>query len=461
MKRTLKLYSGDQGGTPGTPDRHEKVKNFVVHIDEDDNASTQPQDDVPVYKGEVYFSSRPAKKRSAGSRSSSGGASAKTKTKTDKTADALVLTAFILVIVAISVVLSFIAISCINDVLAINRGNDIVTVNIPQNATTNQIIDILDDNDLISNKAFCKMFYKVSSAAKGTGMKSGLNKIQKLGYKIKVFFVGPPEPEYISGVYYLQPSMGVEGMLYECRAVQAGPNTVTLLFPEGWSIPQIAARLEEYGVCTSAYFIKAISESQFDYSFLSSIKNSENRTYRLEGYLFPSTYDFFQGESANIAIRRFLDAFSDVWTDAYDKRAKELGYSVDEILTIASIIQREAADDTQMKLISSVIHNRLKNTSQTAGRLECDSTKDYIKKYVTPITDVNLVNKYADAYNTYSAQGLPPGPICNPGAAAIKAALYPSNTKYYYFCHDKFGNIYMARTKSEHDANVLKAFSQN
>ena len=83
-----------------------------------------------------------------------------------------------------------------------------------------------------------------------------------------------------------------------------------------------------------------------------------------------------------------------------------------------------------MKLISSVIHNRLKNPSQTAGRLECDSTKDYIKKYVTPITDVNLVNKYADAYNTYSAQGLPPGPICNPGAAAIKAALYPSNTKY-------------------------------
>ena len=114
-----------------------------------------------------------------------------------------------------------------------------------------------------------------------------------------------------------------------------------------------------------------------------------------------------------------------------------------------------------MKLNYSVIHNRLKNPSQTAGRLECDSTKDYIKKYVTPITDVNLVNKYADAYNTYSAQGLPPGPICNPGAAAIKAAIYPSNTKYYYFCHDKFGNIYMARTKSEHDANVLKAFSQN
>lgn len=456
MKRTLKLYNDMNSGS-GTPDRREKVKNFVVHID--DNNLAQPQDDTPVYKGEVYFSSRPVHRRSAGGAKT--GSDSSSKKKKMNSTDILVLTAFALVIIAITACLSVISISCLNDVLAISRGNDIVTVNIPQDATTNQIIDILDENGLIVNKGFCKMFYKVSSAAKGTGMEKGLNAFQKLGYRIKVLFVGPPEPEYVSGVYYLQASMGVEGMLYECMAVQSGPRTVTLMFPEGWSIPQIAARLEEYGVCTSTYFMKALSETQFDYSFLSSAKDSENRTYRLEGYLFPSTYDFFEGESANIAIRRFLDAFSEVWTDEYDKRANELGYSVDEIITIASIIQREAADDTQMKLISSVIHNRLKHPAQTNGRLECDSTKDYIKNYVTPITDVNLVNRYSDAYNTYSAQGLPPGPICNPGEAAIKAALYPSNTNYYYFCHDKFGNIYMAKTKSEHDANVLKAFSQN
>lgn len=459
MKRTLKLYNDqNSGSTPGTPDRREKVKNFVVHIDEDDTGIVPEQDETPAYKGEVYFSSRSARKQSNGT---NGTATTATKNKTDKSLDILVLTAFIAVIVAIAACFSIIAISCINDVIAINRSNDIVTVNIPQNATTNDIINILDDNGLIKNKTFCKFFYKLSSAAKGTGMESGLNAFQKFGYKLKVLFVGPPQPEYISGVYYLQASMGVEGMLNECRAVQAGPDTVTLVFPEGWSIPQIAARLEEYGVCTSTYFYQALSESEFDYSVLSSIEDSESRTYRLEGYLFPSTYDFFEGESANMAIRRFLDAFTNVWTDEYDKRAKELGYSVDEIITIASIIQREAADDSQMNLISAVIHNRLKNPTQSNGRLECDSTKDYIKKYITPITDVNLVKKYADAYNTYSAQGLPPGPICNPGEAAIKAALYPSNKSYYYFCHDKFGNIYMAKTKSEHDANVLKAFSQN
>lgn len=458
MNFFVKLDKDSEPKSGGSaPGRREKVEKFVVHIDENDIAPEQ--DEAPVYKGEVYFSNHPVKKNVK--QSAAKGTTAVKKSGKVSGSDTVVLTAFILVILTISFLLSLLAISCLNDALAINRGNEIITVNIPEGATTNEIIDILDDSGLIKNKAFCKIFYKVSSAAKGTGVTSDMNKLEQIGHRIKVLFVGPDEPDYISGVYYLQPSMGLEGMLCEFREVQAGPRTVTLVFPEGWSVPQIAARLEEYGVCDSSYFFKALNESAFDYQVLSSAVESDNRTYRLEGYLFPSTYDFFEGESANIAIRRMLDAFDDVWIDEYDKRAKALGYSVDEIITIASIIQREAADESQMGLVSSVIHNRLKNPSVSNGRLECDSTKDYIKNYITPITDVNLVNKYTDAYNTYLSQGLPPGPICNPGEAAIKAALYPSDTNYYYFCHDKFGNIYMAKTKSEHDSNVLKAFSQN
>ena len=458
MNFFVKLDKDSEPKSGGSaPGRREKVEKFVVHIDE--NNIAPEKDEAPVYKGEVYFSNHPVKK--AVKQSVAKGTTAVKRSGKFSGSDTVVLTAFILVILTISFLLSLLAISCLNDALAINRGDEIVTVNIPEGASTNEIIDILDDSGLIKNKAFCKIFYKVSSAAKGTGVTSDMNKLEQIGHRIKVLFVGPDEPDYISGVYYLQPSMGLEGMLCEFREVQAGPRTVTLVFPEGWSIPQIAARLEEYGVCDSSYFFKALNESAFDYQVLSSAVESDNRTYRLEGYLFPSTYDFFEGESANIAIRRMLDAFDDVWIDEYDKRAKALGYSVDEIITIASIIQREAADESQMGLVSSVIHNRLKNPSVSNGRLECDSTKDYIKNYITPITDVNLVNKYTDAYNTYLSQGLPPGPICNPGEAAIKAALYPSDTNYYYFCHDKFGNIYMAKTKSEHDSNVLKAFSQN
>ncbi len=460
MKFFVKLDK-DPDLRPGgsAPSRKEKVKKFVVRIDENDITATQ--DDTPVYKGEVYFSNHHPAQNNRKPVASKTNTAVKAKKTGTNSSDTIVLTAFILVLLTVSLCLSLIAISCLNDALAINRGNEIITVNIPQGATTNEIIDILHENDLVKNKIFCKTFYKIASAAKGTGMPSGLSKFKQITYRIGVLFTGPEDPEYISGVYYLQPDMGLEGMLYQFREVQAGPKTVTLVFPEGWSVPQMAARLEEYGVCASAYFYKAINESEFDYPFFSSAINSENRTYRLEGYLFPSTYDFFEGESANMAIRRLLDTFDKVWTDEFDARAKALGYSIDEIITIASIIQREAADEKQMGLVSSVIHNRLKNPAGSNGKLECDSTRDYIKNYITPITDVNLVSKYSDSYNTYLVQGLPPGPICNPGADAIKAALYPSDTDYYYFCHDKFGNIYMAKTKSEHDSNVLKAFSQN
>lgn len=459
-------YDKDPDIKPGgsTQSRKEKVKNFKVILDESemmgfDAPNKDVSDDVPEYKGEVYFSSTHTNHPKEQT-----GIAAKTQVITQKFSglrkETKVLIAVILTIVIIASSFSAFAISCLNDALAINRDDETIIVNVPKNATTEQLIELFHDHGLIKHKHFCKFFYNLSSAAKATGMPNGLGKMEKIGYRIKVLFKGPPDPEYISGVYYLKPNMGVEGMLFECRAVQAGPRTVTLVFPEGWTIPQFAKRLEEYGVCDSNRLLKALKESDFEYDFLPPADKIKNRTYRLEGYLFPSTYDFFEGESPNIAIRRLLDAFDKQWTDKYDKRAKELGYTVDEIITIASIVQREAADESQMGLISSVIHNRLKNPQISNGELECDSTKDYIKKHIKPFVDVNLVTKYMDAYNTYLIKGLPPGPICNPGAEAIEAALYPSKTNYYFFCHDKFGNIYMAKNKAQHDANVLEAFSK-
>lgn len=448
--------------------RQEKVKNFVVHINEDEAKSMESlmkeeSQDVPEYKGEVYFSSTPANHNSPSSFSQAAASTVKTATTkfSGLKKETKILISIIAAVVILAFAISIPLISCINDALAINRGDEIITVNVPKDATTKELIELFHDNGLIKNQHFCEFFYNLSSAAKGTGMPKGLSTMEKIGYRVKVLFSGPPEPDYISGVYYLKPEMGIEGMLFECRAVQAGPRTVTLVFPEGWTVPQIAKRLEEYGVCTANHFTHALIESDFEYDFLPPADKLKNRTYRLEGYLFPSTYDFFEGESANAAIRRLLDAFEKEWTDKYDKRAKELGYSIDEIITIASIIQREAADESQMGLISSVIHNRLKNPAVSNGKLECDSTKDYIKKYIKPVMNVELVTHYMDAYNTYLVKGLPPGPICNPGAEAIEAALYPAKTNYMFFCHDKFGNIYMAKTKSQHDANVLEAFSKD
>ena len=133
--------------------------------------------------------------------------------------------------------------------------------------------------------------------------------------------------------------------------------------------------------------------------------------------------------------------------------------SVDEIINIAAIIQREAKDSSQMAVISSVIHNRLKENSGLP-RLEMDSTRKYISmlnedyKLFTPF----YADLYLRAYDTYMSEGLPPGPICNPGASAIKAALYPADTNYYYFCHNTTtGEIFLARDWDEHTVNLRKS----
>ena len=113
-----------------------------------------------------------------------------------------------------------------------------------------------------------------------------------------------------------------------------------------------------------------------------------------------------------------------------------------------------------MSLISSVIHNRL-NNSVSWPTLGCDSTANYIKNYVRPNVSSSDAIIFEQNYNTYYCQGLPPGPICNPGDDAIRAALYPDDTNYYYFRHDKYGEIYMARTQAEHDENGNKVLRAN
>jgi UPF0755 protein len=175
----------------------------------------------------------------------------------------------------------------------------------------------------------------------------------------------------------------------------------------------------------------------------------------LEGYLFPDTYDMFIGESTSSIVKRFLDNFDEKWTDKYAARAEELGLTTSEIITIASIIQKEVAGSAQMADISSVIHNRLKK-STNYPMLQCDSTALYVTNHLTDLLGENKASGYIDKYDTAMCMGLPEGPICNPGLDAIQAALYPSDTDYMYFCHDKSGNVYYASTDYEHQQNVAK-----
>ena len=399
-------------------------KKFVVHIDESLIDSPQSVEPKPQ-SGGIYFSNYPKhhstsrvqephvaehkgnmKKNAAKhEHASHEDAVRKVKDGIEKVGGKAAV-GFLAFILISTILLSYVGITCLGDMLAINRSDENVTVDIPADATYSQIIDILKDNKLIKRKGFCKMFTK---------------------------FRGFDEGKYLSGQYYLNSKMGVEGMLKDIMAAPVTAESISLSFPEGLTATQILEKLEKYDVCNSAKVLTAMRTGKYNYDFLNDITDNKNR---------------------------FLDNFNSKWEDEYDKRAAELGLSRDEIITIASIIQKEAANSDQMKVISSVIHNRL-NHQADYPTLGCDSTALYISNYVTPTVGEAQGAVYYSAYDTSAIKGLPPGPICNPGIDAIRAALYPSDTDYYFFAHDKAGNIYTASTFKEHKNNLVLIIKAN
>lgn len=233
--------------------------------------------------------------------------------------------------------------------------------------------------------------------------------------------------------------------------------TVRVTFPEGYTLIQIAQRLEENGVCSADDFMALATDYDYlcslEYRVLEGVKSAENVAYYLEGYIFPDTYDFYKGESAEKALSRFLRNAESKITDEYIARAYELGYSIHEIIALASIIQEEAGDPAEMYKVSSVFHNRLDNPSgPTVGMLQSDVTIFYVNDNITdsPYLEGDT-SAFAPVYNTYKCKGLPAGPICNPGIEAIRAALYPAETDYFFFFTDKEGQYYY-----NHDFNVHK-----
>ncbi len=231
--------------------------------------------------------------------------------------------------------------------------------------------------------------------------------------------------------------------------------TVTVTFPEGFTLVQIAERLEENEVCSASRFIELTNDRTYiqslSYSFLNEIKNQQDRAFILEGYIFPDTYEFYRGESEEKALSRFLDNTQRKLTAGYRQRASELGYTLDEIITLASIVQEESYTNDSVKNVASVLHNRLKSPS--FPKLQCDVTIHYVNDYVTDSKYLSSTDGYAEKYNTYKCEGLPVGAICNPGLASIEAALYPAETDYYYFVTDSDWNYYYAETYAEHKKN--------
>ena len=244
-------------------------------------------------------------------------------------------------------------------------------------------------------------------------------------------------------------------------------RTETLMLREGLTVQQMADLFVEKEVLPSVPEMMALAADPTalaaNYDFLQEVlalPNLDQRSNLLEGYLFPDTYDFFTNISPTEAAKKMLTAFNSVFTDEYRARAAEMGLTIDQVVILASILEKEGGREVDMPRVSAVLHNRM----GIDMRLQCNATIAYalgIKRLVLTAEERN----YPSPYNSYLNDGLPPGPICNPSKRAIHSVLYPDQEYladenggggYLYFCtgDPSKNEVVFAKTLAQHQQNV-------
>jgi len=254
------------------------------------------------------------------------------------------------------------------------------------------------------------------------------------------------EDKITPGAYVLNKNHDYRALVQGMTA-RAGVRVETsVTVPEGYTLAQIFTLMEDYEVCSAADLWEAATNHDFNYHFLD--KDTLGDRLRLEGFLFPDTHNFYVGSDPVQVLNRFLRDFDKRLTETYIERINDMGFSVRDIINIASMIEREAGSDEERPRIAAVIYNRLK--SNDFPHLQIDATIFY----AIAGTGIPFSTDYDHPYNTYLNEGLPPGPIANPGMASIRAALYPDTTNEYYYALNRSGTHNFFRTRAQHQAFV-------
>jgi len=258
----------------------------------------------------------------------------------------------------------------------------------------------------------------------------------------------------------LNRAMSIGEIADQLTAGDGTPLVRRITIIEGWTVEDIAAYFAREGIIASAEDMLSLCRTGSDFSQYYYIadaqktKYASERLYMLEGYLSPNTYELFTSATISDILKKLLSQTEAVFSNQWYSRMDDLDMTMDEVMTLASMIEKEAKT-ADFKKVSAIFHNRL-NTGMTLG-------SDVTIKYVTGTTRMSLNSddlKVNSRYNTYTYAGLPIGPICNPSKAAIEAALYPDETfvaeKYLYFCSKDpdTGELYFSKTLAEHEAAV-------
>ncbi len=357
---------------------------------------------------------------------------------------------YIVAVFVVAIFLSIIIIRVGNDVFALVKSDEAIDITIPEEATISDVGEILHENSIIS---FPGLFTFYGNLKHDDGV-------------------------FIAGDYTVSPSMSYDDLRAEFKPKPVtGTSWITI--PEGYTVDEIISLMVSYGIGDRETYIDVINNYEFDYWFVKEIPENDGRHYRLEGYLFPDTYEFYNSSSEVTVINKLLSRFNEVVVQDYRDRVDELNttygftderkLTFDDIIIIASLIEKEAGTAADYRYVSSVFHNRL-TAPDRYPKLESDATTVYAmqldNKGVRPEdVSANDIRNYDSPYNTYKNNGLTPGAIANPSASAIRYALYPfepktAEEKYYFFVAGVGGVTKYACTQAEHDANIAEIKQQ-
>ncbi|MGI5962081.1 MAG: endolytic transglycosylase MltG [Lawsonibacter sp.] len=326
---------------------------------------------------------------------------------------------YVVAVIGVSTLLACVGWIAANDVLALNKAEKEVTVTITKEDSFSDVANMLKKEGLIEYKSLFHLFATI------TGSKDKIS----------------------PGTYTLNTDMDYRALVAGMSMNSATKAEVSVTIPEGYTLAQIFQLLEEKGVSTVEELNKVAAEHDYAFSFLQDIPLGDAT--RLEGFLYPDTYTFNTPHSALYAINKMLVNFDAKYTDTMRQQVAESGYTIREILTIASLIERETTGDDRAT-IASVIYNRLNNPDAgTMGYLQIDATLAYINGGKVPTEADKAIDS---PYNTYKYKGLPPAPIANPGLESIQAALNPEDTKYFYYALGDDNEHHFFKTYSDFQA---------
>ena len=328
-------------------------------------------------------------------------------------------------IACVSIVFACVAWMAASDMLALNKDDFTAVVSLPSDIFSSETVDAFDND---GNKTGTKRVTHadigyVAQALKDAGL---------IEYKwlFELFSSVSTADEKVSpGEYELSSSYDYRALVQHMRAGSSSTLTALVTIPEGFSMHDIFLRLEENKVCSYEELMEAAASYNFNYEFLAGPEAGD--PYRLEGFLFPDTYEFYVNMQASSAINKLLEVFHHRMTDEMLTQASNIGLTVGDVVNVASLIEKEAANDTERGLIASVIYNRI-NSNMVLG-IDAAVLYAYPDHEGAPTADMLAADT---PYNTRLHTGLPPTPICSPGLASINAALYPETTSYFYYALD-------------------------